>query len=345
MRIATFNILNGRAPAGRARSTRSGTPTPSPPLDADVLALQEVDRDQPRSGGRGPDGGRRRGDGQRRPTGSSPVLRGLRLGRRGWRRPSDGLVARLRVVRGGAAQPRYPVLRTWETLSAAAARAARFAVLPAGASAAVRSWVREEPRAARHRRAGHTPTGRVRAANDPPVLRAAAAAVASCGHCPAGWGSPRCRRSSRAISTSDPVALPERPGCERWRAGHVFRGESPTVQLDHILVAGGLRAVSGGPVRTAGVRPPGPCRGPAARPVAAVSKKSSATPAPARPPTTRRSAARRAPRAARRPTTTRPRPDPSSARAASPALLSISSAILVSIVCAAMMRHAVTGSS
>jgi hypothetical protein len=36
--------------------------------------------------------------------------------------------------------------------------------------------------------------------------------------------------------------------------------------------------------------------------------------------------------------------EPSSALAASPALLSISSAILVSMVCAAMMRHAVTGS-
>jgi hypothetical protein len=37
--------------------------------------------------------------------------------------------------------------------------------------------------------------------------------------------------------------------------------------------------------------------------------------------------------------------EPSSALAASPALLSISSAILASMVCAAMMRHAVTGSS
>ena len=36
--------------------------------------------------------------------------------------------------------------------------------------------------------------------------------------------------------------------------------------------------------------------------------------------------------------------DPSSALAASPALLSISSAIRASMVCAAMMRHAVTGS-
>ena len=58
----------------------------------------------------------------------------------------------------------------------------------------------------------------------------------------------------------------------------------------------------------------------------------------------RRSAGRPAPRAARRPTTTTSSSEPSSARAASPALLSISSAILVSMVCAAMIRHAVTGS-
>ena len=36
---------------------------------------------------------------------------------------------------------------------------------------------------------------------------------------------------------------------------------------------------------------------------------------------------------------------PSRARAASPCFASISSAIFESIVCAAMMRHAVTGSS
>src|SRR5690554_2818230 len=50
MRIATFNILHGRSPADDevdldrfAAAVRL--------LDADVLALQEVDRDQPRSHG------------------------------------------------------------------------------------------------------------------------------------------------------------------------------------------------------------------------------------------------------------------------------------------------------
>ena len=50
MRIATFNVLNGRAPAddfvdqARFRSAIAS-------LDADVLGLQEVDVNQPRSGG------------------------------------------------------------------------------------------------------------------------------------------------------------------------------------------------------------------------------------------------------------------------------------------------------
>lgn len=49
MRVATFNILNGRAPTDQrvhphrlARAIKA--------IDADVLALQEVDRNQPRSG-------------------------------------------------------------------------------------------------------------------------------------------------------------------------------------------------------------------------------------------------------------------------------------------------------
>ena len=50
MRVATFNILNGRSPTdGRVDLDRFAAAVQS--LDADVLALQEVDRDQPRSMG------------------------------------------------------------------------------------------------------------------------------------------------------------------------------------------------------------------------------------------------------------------------------------------------------
>jgi endonuclease/exonuclease/phosphatase family metal-dependent hydrolase len=48
MRVATFNILHGRSPADdRVDIERFATAVKS--LDADVLALQEVDRNQPRS--------------------------------------------------------------------------------------------------------------------------------------------------------------------------------------------------------------------------------------------------------------------------------------------------------
>jgi endonuclease/exonuclease/phosphatase family metal-dependent hydrolase len=48
VRIATFNILHGRSPAdGRVDVDRLAAAVKS--LDADVLGLQEVDRDQPRS--------------------------------------------------------------------------------------------------------------------------------------------------------------------------------------------------------------------------------------------------------------------------------------------------------
>jgi endonuclease/exonuclease/phosphatase family metal-dependent hydrolase len=50
VRIATFNILHGRSPAdGRVDLDRFARAVRD--LDADVLALQEVDRDQPRSHG------------------------------------------------------------------------------------------------------------------------------------------------------------------------------------------------------------------------------------------------------------------------------------------------------
>jgi endonuclease/exonuclease/phosphatase family metal-dependent hydrolase len=48
VRIATFNILNGRSPDdGRVDADRLTAAVKS--LDADILGLQEVDRDQPRS--------------------------------------------------------------------------------------------------------------------------------------------------------------------------------------------------------------------------------------------------------------------------------------------------------
>lgn len=49
MRVATFNILNGRVPADQ-HVDPSGLDTAVRSLDADILALQEVDQNQHRSG-------------------------------------------------------------------------------------------------------------------------------------------------------------------------------------------------------------------------------------------------------------------------------------------------------
>ncbi|WP_375487534.1 endonuclease/exonuclease/phosphatase family protein [uncultured Jatrophihabitans sp.] len=49
MRVATFNISSGRAGDGRTDTALLGDAVRT--LDADLLSLQEVDRDQPRSGG------------------------------------------------------------------------------------------------------------------------------------------------------------------------------------------------------------------------------------------------------------------------------------------------------
>ena len=50
MRLGTFNVLNGRSPAdGAVDPDRFHAAVGA--LDCDVLALQEVDLDQPRSGG------------------------------------------------------------------------------------------------------------------------------------------------------------------------------------------------------------------------------------------------------------------------------------------------------
>src|SRR5689334_3732841 len=50
MRLATFNLMHGRSLGdGRVEPGRLADAVAA--LDADVLGLQEVDRDQPRSGG------------------------------------------------------------------------------------------------------------------------------------------------------------------------------------------------------------------------------------------------------------------------------------------------------
>jgi len=236
VRIATFNILNGRTPQESSVDPARYADAIAA-LDADVLALQEVDRDQPRSGGADLTAiaADVMGAVDHR---FEPVLRGLP----GEWVPTtgDGLVDG--PAYGIALLSRYPVLR-WETCRLPRLRA-RSPYLLKHPRRPV--WVREEPRAALLAELA-TPLGRVRVA------------TAHLSFLP--WCNGRQLRTlSRRVGQSEmPTVLTGDFNLRSRRAaratgmraavrGLTFPSESPTVQLDHILVAGGLYPVSGGPV-------------------------------------------------------------------------------------------------
>jgi len=236
MRIATFNVLNGRAPReSTVNVTRYADAIAS--LDADVLALQEVDRDQPRS--RGADLTALAADAMGAVDHRfEPVLRGL---------PGAWVPATAEERPGGPAYgiallSRYPVLR-WEAFRLPRLKA-RSPFLLKDPRRLV--WVREEPRAALLAELD-TPLGRVR------VLTTHLSFLPWCnGH--------QLRALGRRIGQSEvPTVLagdfnlgPRRAaratGMRPAASGLTFPTENPSVQLDHILVAGELNALSGGPV-------------------------------------------------------------------------------------------------
>ena len=151
MRVATFNILNGRTPQeSSVDPARYADAIAS--LDADVLALQEVDRNQPRSGGADLTAiaADAMGAVDHR---FEPVLQGL---------PGDWVPATRDERPGGPAYgiallSRYPVLR-WQALRLPRLKA-RSPYLLEDPRRLV--WVREEPRAALLAELD-TPLGRVR---------------------------------------------------------------------------------------------------------------------------------------------------------------------------------------
>jgi len=236
VRVATFNILNGRAPQeSSVDPARYADAIAS--LDADVLALQEVDRDQPRSGGADLTAlaAEAMGAVDHR---FEPVLRGLP---RAWV-PATGDDPPGGPAYGIALLSRYPVLR-WEAfrLPRLSARSPYLLKDPRRLV-----WVREEPRTALLAEL-ETPAGRVC------VLTTHLSFLPWCnGH--------QLRSLVRRVEPSEmPTVLagdlnlnPRRAaratGMRAAARGATFPSEEPSVQLDHILVAGGLYAVSGGPV-------------------------------------------------------------------------------------------------
>ena len=263
MRVATFNILNGRTPTeSSVDEARYADAIAS--LDADVLALQEVDRDQPRSGGADLTAiaAEAMGAVDHR---FEPVLRGLPA--TGSRPPARA--ARRSGVRHRAAQP-----------LSGAADGRRSGCLGCGRGRRTCSRIRGAwCGCARNRVSPCSPSWRRRSAGcawSPPICPSCRGATAtSCGHWSDGSGSPRCRRSSPATSTSAPVGLRESPGCGRWRSGLTFpSGRPDRAARPHPGGRTGCAPCPAGPCRCR-CRTTWPRRRPAARPVAAVSRAAS----------------------------------------------------------------------
>jgi endonuclease/exonuclease/phosphatase family metal-dependent hydrolase len=237
VRIATFNILNGRSPdddcVGEDRFCRSITA-----LDADLLALQEVDRDQPRSGGAdltalaaGAMGAAEHRfvaaltgtpDGWRGATGTEP----------------DGTASY-----GIALLSRYPVT-AWHVVGLGAA-AVRVPHRPPGRLRV--DWVRDEPRVALLADVD-TPLGPLRiAATHLSFLplsngRQLHRLVRSLG-----------RSQGPTVLTGDLNMSPRRArritGMTSLATGATFPAHSPAVQLDHVLADRPLPTSYDGPVR------------------------------------------------------------------------------------------------
>lgn len=229
MRLATFNILHGRSLTDRrvdvdrfAAAVRD--------LDADVLALQEVDRDQPRSHGADLTAvaAEAMGAVEHRFAATLTRTRGLRTSRTGGRPGTPEY--------GVALLSRLPV-RSWEVISLPALRG-RVPVVRSGRRPVL---VGDEPRRA------------VVAVVEGPLGPMTVAAT-HLSFIP-GWNAVQLRRLVGSLREMPrPAVLMGDLNLRRparitgWRSladVPTFPVDRPTRQLDHVLVDGDVRAVAG----------------------------------------------------------------------------------------------------
>lgn len=233
MRIATFNILHGRAPEdGRVDLERFADAVAA--LDADVLALQEVDRDQPRSHGADLTALAARASGAPEHRFAATLAGTPDV----WTAATGDLQPRAAAY-GIALLSRFPV-REWRTLALPALRGRTPVVFPGRRRPVL---VRDEPRAALVA-VVETPQG---------DLTVAATHLT---FIPA-WNAVQLRRLVGRLPRSGPAVLlgdlnldaPRPARITGWRSlvdAETYPVETPTRQLDHVLGRGPVRATGGG---------------------------------------------------------------------------------------------------
>ncbi len=234
MRIATFNVLNGRTPSDESVDEARFAATIAS-LDADVLGLQEVDRDQPRSG-----------------HADLTTLAAEAMGATGHRFAAalsgtpDSWSAATEDEPDGAAYgiallSRFPV-QHWHTIRLPAAPV----LLPYRFEGRVRAeWVRDEPRVALLADL-ETPRGPLRVVNTHLSFLP-------------WWNGRQLRLLTRSLGrargptvlTGDLNMRPRRAeritGLGSLATGATFPADRPVVQLDHVLADSPI-ATAGGPV-------------------------------------------------------------------------------------------------
>ena len=231
MRLATFNILHGRSPDdGRVDVDRLAAAVKS--LDADVLGLQEVDRDQPRSLGADLTAVAAEAMGAAEHQFVAALAGtpgGTWMAATGDEQPGS-------ATYGIALLSRYPVV-SWRVVRLPALRAA----VPMWFKGSRRPvWVRDEPRVA------------VAAVLDGPFGEFTVCTT-HLSFIP-GWSALQLSRLVRSLTgTPEPLVLIGDLNMEQRQASQVsglraaasaptFPVDAPRRQLDHVLVRGALRA-------------------------------------------------------------------------------------------------------